>query len=392
MAKTPSNKSVRKPQKKKVFNLDKFKVKTGTVTVPDKPVGWIKLSPALQEATGIQGFAKGYLSLCRGFTNSGKSTAAFEAAVEAQRMGLLPIIFDIENNLGFQRMEKLGFDWEKPHILIHNDYLLDNFGKVKNKDAKEASIEDLADAIHFFINQQELGELPMELVFIIDSIGVLDCLQTINALEKGTAQNNMWNAAAYEHAFKSLLNTRIPASRRENSQYTNTIIAVQKIWIDSMGKGAVKHKGGEAIHFAARLIFHFGGVAGHSTKEVEAQSLNRKVAYGIKAPVKVPKNHVDDIMGGISMKGEIISTPHGFVSPTKLEAYKKDNILFFRKILGDENLSPEQIKTKYNALNTVGGDDDELNLENIDEDFADKYKEVDGDIVDLNSGEVKEDK
>ncbi len=38
----------------------------------------------------------------------------------------------------------------------------------------------------------------MNLVFIIDSLGTLDCIKTINAHDKGSSDNNMWNAGAFE--------------------------------------------------------------------------------------------------------------------------------------------------------------------------------------------------
>jgi hypothetical protein len=350
----PTNQIIRKPTAKKDFSLNDFKKKIGGEDIPDKPLQWVKCDDALEEITGLPGFAKGYVNLCRGYSNTGKSTAVCKGIVNAQKMGDLPIIIDTENNLGKERLELMGFDWNGNYILIDNEYLLENFGKVQDKNRKEAAIEDLAKCIYFFLDQQYDGNLPFDLFFAIDSIGTLNCIKTINALEKNDSDNNMWNAGAYEKAFMSLLNNTIPNSRKQNKQYTNTIVAVQKIWYDSMNK-VVKHKGGETFYFGSRLIYNFGGIITHGTSRVTATSKKREVAYGVEAKINVAKNHVDGILGGISMEGKIISTPHGFISPDGVDAYKKKNILYFRNLFKDEDVSADDIETK---LRMVGENDD----------------------------------
>ena len=384
MAKVPTG--GRKPTKKKEFQLANYKKKENLVEIPDKPVEWIKCSTALQKATGLPGFPIGYTALARGYSNTGKSTSLLEGMIGSQRAGRLPIIFDLENNIGRYRLEKMGFDWAGNFIKVENDFLLKKFGRKKLATRNEASIEDLATAIHYFLNQQEAGDLSIGIDFFIDSIGVLNCVKSINATEKDSADNNMWNAGAYEHAFKSLLNTRIPASRKENSEFSNSLIAVQKIWLDSQqGAGAVKHKGGEAFYFGSRLIYHFGGVKSHGAKSVSATSKKKDVAYGIEANIKAPKNHIDGPLGGISMESKIISTPHGFIGadPASIKAYKSEHILYFRDILGEE-IEAEDILTNYHDIDTVG----DVQEQNIDDFNKSMKTNFGGDIVDEDTGEV----
>lgn len=354
----------RKPTNKKSFSLDDFRSKTGIEIIKDKPLSWYKTSKALQKATGLPGFPKGYVSLARGFSNTGKSTSVSEAAVAAQKDGDLVIFIDTENNIGNDRLEAMGLDTSKV-LMIRNDYLLEKFGKIKDKNRSEAAIEDMADCITHFLNLQDTGDLPTNLCFIIDSLGSLDCIKSINASDKGTSDNNMWNAGAFERSFKYLLNSRIPASRKESKPFINTIIGVQKIWLDSMqGAGVVKHKGGEAFFFGARLIYHHGGIQSHGTRKVTATSKGRDVAYGIESKVAIVKNQVDGPLGGINMEGKLISTKHGFIGNDKddIDLYKKDNLKFFRDALGgDVNL--DDIATKFVSIKN----DDELDfLDNLD--------------------------
>lgn len=329
----------KKATEKKSFSLENFKKKINGADVPDKELEWLQCSPAFQKATGLPGFPKGYVSLSRGFTNTGKSTSVSEAVVSAQKMGILPILIDTENNLGRERLQNIGFDWNGEYLDIDNDYLLENYGKKKKKEKREASIEDLADCCHHLLDLQEAGELPYDLLFMIDSLGTLDCNMTIEAKSNDTNQNNMWNAGAFERAFKSLVNYRIPNSRKQNKQYTNTMIAVQKIWTQgSAPMITVKHKGGEAFAYGARLIYHHGGVMAHGTKAIGATYGGKDILYGIKTNVSVFKNQVDGPLGGLSLEGSLISTPHGFIGSEKedIDAYKKENISFFKDKLGSD--------------------------------------------------------
>lgn len=333
---------------KKTFSVGDYKKKNVGEDVPDKALEWLKCSEAFQKATGLPGFPKGYVSLSRGFTNTGKSTSVSEGVVAAQKMNILPIIIDTENNLGRDRLKKIGFDWDNDFFIeIDNQYLLDKYGRRKNKEKKEASIEDLGDCINDFLNQQERGDLPIDLLFMIDSLGTLDCDMTINAKSNDTGQNNMWNAGAFERAFKALVNYRIPNSRKQTSPYTNTMIAVQKIWTQgSAPMITVKHKGGEAFAYGARLIFHHGGIMAHGTKAVGATYGGKDILYGIKANINVFKNQVDGPLGAISLEGELISTPHGFIGADKasIDEYKRKHISFFKEVLS-KDVNPDDITT-----------------------------------------------
>jgi hypothetical protein len=158
----------------------------------------------------------------------------------------------------------------------------------------------------------------------------------------------MWNSGASEKVFMTLLNSTIPNSRKTDKKYTNTIIAVQKIWYDSMIK-VIKHKHGETFWIGARLIYHFGGILAKGTKKITATSKKREVQYGVEVQVNVAKNHVDGPLGGIAMQGKIISTPHGYVTPDGLDEYKKKNILYFRNLFGND-INAEDIEDKIEVV------------------------------------------
>jgi len=347
-----NSKRVKKPTLKKQFSLEGFKAKfQGGFELKDKPLTWLTLSDAFQKEVGLPGFPMGYVSLVRGYSNTGKSTAVMEAIVDAQKKGQFVVIIDTENNLGMVRLKLMGFDEANTNYMyINNDFLLENYGKVRNPTIRQACIEDMAEFIHDILDEQESGGLPFNILFAIDSLGTLDCLRSVKAMEAETSDNNMWNAGAFEKHFKPIINNRIPATRKENRTHYASMIAVQKIWFDAMsGAGTIKHKGGEAFFYGARLIYHFGGIQSHGTAKVKATSKGKEVAFGIEAKVGIVKNQVDGPLGGIAFDGKIVSTPHGFISsekdgPNGINEYKKKNILYFRDQLGIDNAEEADIE------------------------------------------------
>ena len=60
---------------------------------------------------------------------------------------------------------------------------------------------------------------------------------------------------------------------------------------------------------------------------------------------------MDGDLGGISMKGEIISTPHGFigVEDDDIKNYKKEHIQMFRNVLGGD-VDFDEIGTKFEKI------------------------------------------
>ena len=85
---------------KNAFSLDKFKANKGLASnVKFKEQKWIPFSPALQEALSIPGIPMGHNSMVRGKSNTGKSTMTIEIAVNAQKMGILPVLIITEMNM-----------------------------------------------------------------------------------------------------------------------------------------------------------------------------------------------------------------------------------------------------------------------------------------------------
>lgn len=334
MAKKPS----KTPIKKTTFDFDSYVKGKGLDKVLDtKELSWIPLSKAWHDALKIPGFPRGYVSLVRGFSNTGKSTAFYEAIAGAQKIGDLPVVIETEGNWNDDHARDLGVQYEelvdeetgeikyKPKFMIvTGDELVRMYGNYDYKDSKEKKgplrdvpvIEDVIRFINETLNDQFAGNLPANLCFCWDSIGTLDCFKSVMS----PVSNNQWNAGAMG-AFQNIVNHRIPASRKVSSPYTNTFIAVQKIWIDNMNGGGIKHRGGEFMFYNSRLIIHLGGQVAHGTTKLMAEALGQKYQYGIQAKIKTEKNHVTNIV----RNGDIASTAKGFINPKELTEFKKEN-------------------------------------------------------------------
>jgi len=352
MAKKPTKKSVAKVD----YNFDDFKKSQGiTKTIGDKPLSWIPLSKAWHDAIKLPGFARGYVNSVRGYSNTGKSTAFYEAIAGAQRIGDIPVIFESEGNWQWEHAKNCGVQFEEiiteyvdeetgeiknksdykgRFIFMGNDDLLTKYENYDHQHSKwgtkplryEPVIEDVALAMTELLDAQAEGLLNENLCFLWDSIGTLNGFKS--AISKTT--NNMWNAGSMK-VFQAIVNHRIPTSRREDKPFTNTLICVQKVWLDNMNT-KIKHSCGEFMFFNSRLIVHMGGIISHGTTKLKATALGNEFQYGIECKINCEKNHVN----GIEKKGKIASTPHGFWNPDELDAYKKEKREFIHDKLNVE--------------------------------------------------------
>ena len=342
----PKTASAKKTLAKKDFSLDDFKEELGLTQISEvgeKPRVWIPVSTALQDALGVPGIAKGFFTIVRGFSNTGKSTSMLECVRGCQQLGIMPIVIDTESNISWSHARTMGVeivqklnketgeltDSLADGMYVTCDFLIQRYGRREDKTREVATIENVAEFMNELLNMQAAGKLPRELCFLWDSAGTLDCEKGV----KSNSGNNMWNAGAMEAAFRSLINQRIPLSRMANKEYTNTFFVVQKIWLDSsQGNGVIKHKGGEAFFYGARFIIHFGGITSHGTKRHIATAKGRSYVFGTEAKISVAKNQItDSVYDGT----KIISTAHGFIGSdaASIEAYKKEHKDFLLKQL-----------------------------------------------------------
>lgn len=333
------------------------------VSNADKPMDWLVMPKAFQEATRLTGFPIGYVSMIGGFSDTGKTTILNHALVSAQRQGFIPVIYDTENNMDWKYLTDMGFEatpvygeidvehvdpetgevtytkenriitYDGDFIYFNNNILAAKYGQydystgkeTKNK-RKEAVIEDIAASMKELLDAQDNGEIDQGFVFVWDSIGSINSYKSY----KSVTNNNMFDAGSVSVAFSNILNNRIPSSRKMSSPYTNTMIAISKIWLDSMtapmAAPTVKYKNGNTFFYACHgLIVHVGGALTSGTKKLKAVSKGATYRYALETKIKVVKNHLPSPYN-VTYEGNMICTAHGLIDKEELPQYQKEHI------------------------------------------------------------------
>lgn len=317
------------------FSLDKFKAgkNLGQSSSNFKPQAWINFTEPVKEMLEMPGIPKGHITLVRGHSNTGKTTLLIEAAIEAQKTGVLPIIIITEMKHSWEHWSAMGFDLgEEIDEEGNKDYK--GFFIYADRESLQC-IEDVAAFIADLLDEQKKGNLPYDLLFLWDSIGSIPCRMSI---EKNT-NSPMWNAGAMSQQFANFINQRLIMSRKESQPFTNTMLCVNKVWVEPalmpMAQPKLRNKGGDSMFFDASFIITFGNVTSPGTQKVKATKNGKEIEFALKTKVSCDKNHVT----GVTAKGTIISTAHGFIknSPNEINKYKKEHSKDWSIILGSDD-------------------------------------------------------
>jgi hypothetical protein len=342
-------------QKGASFNLDNFKKsKNLTEGVKYKKQEWIRLSEAFQEAIGLPGLPHGHVITLRGHSDTGKTTAMIEVAVSAQKMGKLPVFIVTEMKWSWDHAKIMGFDVKESvdtstgeisytgnFIYVDRDHL--------------STIEDVAAFIMDLLDEQTKGNLPVDLVFLWDSVGSIPCRQSVES----NKNNNEWNAGAMSVQFGNFVNQRIIRSRKETSPYTNTLVIVNKVWVEKpsvpMEMPKMKNKGGNTMFLDSTVVVTFGNVTGAGTNKIKATKNGKEVEFAKRTKVSVDKNHIT----GVTSLGRIIATPHGFIIDDKkyIDAYKKAHSAEWLKILGSDDYDVIEEEDNGSIVDNTPGDE-----------------------------------
>ena len=335
------------------FNLDAFKEKKGLKqNIKFKDQEWIPLSPAFQDVTSIPGIPMGHIVLLRGHSDTGKTTALLEAAVAAQTRKILPVFIITEMKWSWDHAKMMGMDVKE---VINPDT-----GEVENYEGnfiyvdRETinSIEDVAGFILDLIDEQKKGNLPYDLLFLWDSIGSVPCEMSI----KSNKNNNEWNAGAMSTQFGNSVNQKITLSRKESSPYTNTLVCINKVWTlkaeSPMGQPKLMNKGGYAMWFDSTFVVTFGNVMSAGTSKIKAIKDGKQVEFAKRVNVQIDKNHIN----GVTTRGKIVMTPHGFINDNdkELKKYKEDRKEDWAAILGGDDFRVVEEDQAYTDITSFG--------------------------------------
>ena len=340
---------------KKSFNIDAFKKsKFLDQSVKFKPQRWIKLSEAFQDVISLPGIPMGHISLLRGHSDTGKTTAMLEAAVAAQKMGVLPVFIITEMKWNWEHAQQMGFEME-PVVDIETGEIIDYKGFFLYVDRGSLNtIEDVASFIADLLSEQAAGKLPFDLCFFWDSVGSIPCRLSVES----NKNNNEWNAGAMSQQFGNFINQKIVLSRKENQPYTNTMVCVNKVWVakpnSPMEQPKMKNKGGDTMFFDSSLVVTFGNISNSGTSKIKATKDGKDVEFAKRTKISVDKNHVT----GVQTKGTVTMTVHGFIADDKkaIDLYKKEHSKDWLQILGSADfdvVEEDEMEENFKEVNLV---------------------------------------
>jgi hypothetical protein len=340
------------------FSLDKFKKNKGfsSQSVKFKSQDWIPVSKAFQEIVSLPGIPTGHITLLRGHSDTGKTTLLLEAAVAAQKMGILPVFIITEMKWSWPHAQTMGLqvqevvDEETGEITDYEGFFLYADRGTIN------TIEDVAAYILDLLDEQKKGNLPHDLCFFWDSVGSVPCDLSV----RSNKNNNEWNAGAMSTQFGNNLNQKILLSRKQGSKYTNTLVAINKVWTlkpeHPMGQPKLENKGGKAMWYDATLIVTFGNITNSGTSKIKAIAKGKEYEFAKVTKVQVEKNHIN----GIQSRGAIVMTQHGFIENEKrsIDAYKDQYKGTWSGILGSTDFEVAVEAEVGEDIRDIGLNDD----------------------------------
>ena len=333
------------------FDLSSFKEKKGLKqNVKFKEQTWIPLSQAFQDVTSIPGIPMGHIVLLRGHSDTGKTTALLETAVSAQKRGVLPVFIITEMKWNWEHAKQMGLQVEE--VVDKDTGEITNYeGEFIYADRETIhTIEDVAKFILDLIDEQKRGNLPYDLVFLWDSIGSVPCEMSV----KSNKNNNEWNAGAMSTQFGNSVNQRITLSRKESSEFTNTLVCINKVWTakaeSPMGQPKLMNKGGFAMWFDSTFVVTFGNISNAGTSKIKAIKDGKQVEFAKRVNLQIDKNHIN----GVTTRGKIVMTPHGFINDNdkELKEYKNENAQAWKDILGGADFQIVEEEQAYNDITT----------------------------------------
>jgi hypothetical protein len=279
-----------------------------------------------------------------------------EAAVNAQKQGILPVFIITEMKWSWPHAQTMGLQVEEV-VDESTGEVTDYQGFFLYADRGTLNtIEDVSAYILDLLDEQKKGNLPYDLCFFWDSVGSVPCELSV----RSNKNNNEWNAGAMSTQFGNNLNQKILLSRKEGSKYTNTLVAINKVWTmkpeHPMGQPKLQNKGGMAMWYDATLIITFGNITNSGTSKIKAISKGKEYEFAKKTKVQIEKNHIN----GIQSRGAIVMTQHGFIDDEKkaIDRYKDTYKETWATILGSTDFEVAIEAETGEDIRDIGLNDD----------------------------------
>jgi hypothetical protein len=101
--------------------------------------------------------------------------------------------------------------------------------------------------------------------------------------------------------------------------------------------------------FDATFVITFGNISNAGTSKIKAIKDGKQVEFAKRTNIQIDKNHIN----GITTRGKIIMTPHGFINDTdkEIKAYKDEHASEWMKVLGGMDFDIFEEDETFETLN-----------------------------------------
>lgn len=290
----------------KKFDLQAFKASIRASDVPYKKDEYIKWGDALQEVSGLPGLPMGHAMLCYGPSNGGKSSLGFLLAAKAQEQGVLPIFIITEGKMSIERAAAMGVNIEES-IIVHSTF-----------------IEEVFEELYKFLAFQAKGEIPKDILFIVDSIGNTISRESVKVSKDGGTEigGAMMKVSKVIRENMRVVSHSINDTRKVNSPHFASLMVINHSYKQPPqfpgGPTLDVPYGGDGIFYSSSLVLKV-----RKTKFLKAIKDGKDVSFGIATKLAVEKNHIN----GVSNEGPFLITPNSIIpdDPDALKEYKEAN-------------------------------------------------------------------
>lgn len=223
-----------------------------------------------EKLTGVKGLPYGRICQISGRSNSGKSTHAMQFMAEAQKQGVIVILWDSENKFSSFRFSK-SFHSDPDKLLLTTSKMI-----LEGAD----QVEKLVHAI-----KQDYPDAKILIVW--DSIGGT---LANNEEEDSLLEGKQLAAHAKENGqvVKAFVRLMEKYKNKEKNEESIAVLLINQVYAAIGGVGSVE-KGGAAIEYFSSLILQLT-----RKSDIIKQKDGEKIKTGIITRAKVKKNHLND--------------------------------------------------------------------------------------------------
>lgn len=289
----------------KKFNLQAFKESIRASDVPYKKDSYILWDEALKEVSGLPGLPMGHVVQVYGPSNGGKSSLGFHLAARAQKQDIIPVFIITEGKMSIERASAMGVDIENS-IIVHSTF-----------------IEDVFEQLYKFMALQAKGDIPKDLLFIVDSIGNTISRDSVKVSKEGNTElgGAMMKVSKVIRENMRVISHSINDTRKVNSPNFASLMFINHSYKQPPqfpgGPTLDVPYGGDGVFYASSLVIKV-----RKNKVLKAIKDGKDVSFGISTKLAVEKNHIN----GVSNEGPFLITPDSIIpdEPSALKSYKEE--------------------------------------------------------------------